>query len=84
MTILIDIVTGFKDMLNTAVSGQIADQIYNIIRRDNGNYLFLGDDIKVLSTRIRQDFSQIDQNNGWQRYRRFLRFEHLIKQSNFN
>lgn len=79
VTMLLDVVTGFIGAPDRVPLDNICDQIYELINPVDGtNWISVGPDLRVISTRLLSDTTLESQNDTWKIVRRLIRFGHKI------
>jgi hypothetical protein len=79
VTMLLDVVTGFTGAVQRLPLDTICNQIYQLINPVDGtNYIDVGPDLQVISTRLLSDTTMEGQNDVWKIVRRLIRFGHKI------
>ena len=78
VTMLLDVVTGFIGAPDRAPIDQMCNQIYQLINPGAGNFIDVGPDLQIISTRLLSDTTMEGQNGVWKIVRRLIRFSHKL------
>lgn len=79
VTMLLDVVTGFIGAPDRVPLDNICNQIFELINPVDGtDYIDVGPDLQVISTRLLSDTTMEGQNDVWKIVRRLIRFGHKI------
>lgn len=79
VTMLLDVVTGYTGAISRTPLDTICNQIYQLINPvDGADFIDVGPDLQVISTRLLSDTTMEGQNDVWKIVRRLIRFGHKI------
>jgi len=78
VTMLLDVVTGFIGAPDRQPLDDICNQIYQLINPADGNFIDVGPDLNIISTRLLSDTTLEAQNDVWKIVRRLIRFGHRL------
>lgn len=78
VTMLLDIVTGFIGAPDRQPLDNICNQIYQLINPADGDFIDVGPNLNIISTRVLSDTTMEGQNDVWKIVRRLIRFGHKL------